>query len=331
MNRRDMLKWFGAAAVGAAVGVDRAARAADVLKFSTVFPSASPWGQTLKKFADTVKTKTNGNVDIQFTFNGASGDEGAVAELMKADQIDGAWFTGVGLSKIYKPILALQMPGLFKLWAKLDAARDAQKAEFEKGLSDGGFTTLAWGDVGELHVLSKGFAVRTPDDLKGKKPYAWRDDTMAQTFFQTIGGVTPIPLAVQGVLPGLNAATLDVVIAPSLMAEQLQWSGKLDTLVTTGAGRALGGLIVSSKRLATMSDADRTAINAAAKTAGESLRKIRDQDASALGRLKGKMTNTALTADEDTKWEAIYKQVRQRLGQGTFDPALITKLEGYAK
>ena len=59
---------------------------------------------------------------------------------MKAGQLDGAAVTAVGLGKIYKPILALQMPGLFTTWSKLDAARDAMKGEFEKGAQDAGFT-----------------------------------------------------------------------------------------------------------------------------------------------------------------------------------------------
>ncbi len=33
------------------------------------------------------------------------------------------------------------------------------------------------------------------------------------------------------------------------------------------------------------------------------------------------------TADERAKWDALFKQVRSKLGQGTFVPELITKLE----
>src|ERR1043165_636537 len=97
---------------------------------------------------------------------------------MKSGQLDGAAVTAVGLSKIYKPILALQIPGLFNSWSKLDAARDALKGEFEKGVSDAGFTLAGWGDVGTVHLMSKGFEVHTPADIQGKKPYQWRDDAV---------------------------------------------------------------------------------------------------------------------------------------------------------
>ena len=73
------------------------------------------------------------------------------------------------LARVYKPIVALEMPGLFTTWAKLDAARDAMKGEFEKGVRDAGFFIVGWGDSGLAHVFSKGFAVHSPDDFKGKR------------------------------------------------------------------------------------------------------------------------------------------------------------------
>lgn len=42
------------------------------------------------------------------------------------------------------------------------------------------------------------------------------------------------------------------------------------------------------------------------------------------------MTVVTLSADEQARWGSIYKQVRQRLGQGTFSPGLVAKVEGMA-
>lgn len=332
MMRRDLLKWFGAAAaVAASGGIAGTARAAEVLKIGTLAPSNSPWGQVFKAWADAVKNKTGGNVELQFSFNGAQGDEAAMVGKMKAGTLDGAAVTAVGLSKIYKPILALQIPGLFTSWSKLDAARDGMKGEFEKGASDAGFQILGWGDVGMKHVMSRGFAVRTPDGIKGQKPYVWRDDPVQPLLFQVIGGVTPVPLSTAEVLPSLNSGAVDVTIAPALVAEQLQWSGKLDTIVTDLAGVAIGGLVISGARLASLSEADRAVIVSTGKAAAESLKKkIRDADAAAFGRLKSTMTVVELSADERSKWATVYKQLRDRLKQGTFDPGLVSKLEGFA-
>jgi TRAP-type C4-dicarboxylate transport system substrate-binding protein len=308
------------------------AEAGEVVKVGTLAPAASPWGQVFKVWSAAVLKRSDGKLELQFFYNGQQGDEGAMVGKMKAGQLDGSAVTAVGLSKIYKPILALQMPGLFTSWAKLDNARDAMKGEFEKGANDAGFSILGWGDVGAAHVISKGFAVKSPDDIKGKKPYMWRDDAVAPVLFQVIGGITPVPLNVPEVLPNLNTGAVNILTAPALAAEQLQWSSKLDTIVEDTAGLAIGALVLSSKRIDALPADLKTILLDTGKIAATALTKrIRTEDDAAFARMKSKMTVVKLSADERAKWEAVFKQTRQRLAQGTFSPDLVAKLEGLAK
>jgi TRAP-type C4-dicarboxylate transport system substrate-binding protein len=314
------------------VGFAGEASAAEVIKIGTLAPGASPWGQVFKIWADAVSKKSEGKIELQFFYNGQQGDEGAMVGKMKDGQLDGAAVTAVGLGKIYKPILALQMPGLFTTWAKLDAARDTMRGEFEKGSKDAGFTILGWGDVGAVHLMSKGFAVKAPDDFKGKKPYMWRDDITQPVLFQVIGGVTPVPLNIPEVLPNLNTGAINIILSPSLAAEQLQWSSKLDTIGEDVSALAIGALVLSSKRIEALPEDLRTILMDTGKIAANALTKrIRSEDDAAFARLKTKMTVVTLSADEKAKWEGIFKQTRQRLAQGTFAPDLVAKLEGLAK
>jgi TRAP-type C4-dicarboxylate transport system substrate-binding protein len=332
MLRRAVMRAVGAAVLAAGLGLGGEARAAEVIKVGTLAPAPSPWGQVFKVWADAVAKKSAGRLELRIFFNGQQGDEAAMVGKMKSGQLDAAAVTAVGLGKIHKPILALQMPGLFSTWAKLDAARDAMKGDFEKGVRDAGFQIIGWGDVGAVRLMSKGFAVRVPDDIKGKKPYMWRDDPMQPILFQVVGGVTPVPLNIPEVLPNLNTGAINIVSAPALAAEQLQWSSKLDTINDDIAALAIGALVLSSKRLdalpadlkAILMDTGRIAANALTK-------RIRDEDAAAFARMKGKMTVVTLSADEKSKFTALYKQTRQRLAQGTFSAELVTKLEGYAR
>lgn len=332
MMRRAAMKLVGALALLVGVGVAEDANAAEVIKIGTLAPGASPWGQVFKVWAEAVSKKSEGKLELQFFYNGQQGDEGAMVGKMKAGQLDGSAVTAVGLSKIYKPILALQMPGLFTSWAKLDNARDAMKGEFEQGARDAGFSILGWGDVGAAHVMSKGFAVKTPDDIKGKKPYMWRDDAVGPVLFQVIGGVTPVPLNVPEVLPNLNTGAVNMLTAPALAAEQLQWASKVDTMVEDTAGLAIGALVLSSKRIDALPADLKTILVDTGKVAANALTKrIRAEDDAAFARMKGKMTVVALSADDRAKWEAVFKQTRQRLAQGTFSPDLVAKLEALAK
>lgn len=330
MLRRAFIGLLGAAAV--TVGLSQEASAGQVLKIGTLAPAASPWGQVFKVWQEAVTKKSSGAVELQFFYNGQQGDEGAMVGKMKDGQLDGAAVTAVGLSKIYKPILALQMPGLFTTWAKLDAARDAMKAEFEKGVTDAGFFLAGWGDVGAVHLMSKGFQVKSPDDVKGKKPYMWRDDIVQPILFQAIGGVTPVPLNVPEVLPNLNTGAINIVNAPSLAAEQLQWSSKLDTINDDVSALAIGALVFSKKSMDALSAENKQIVIDTGKVAAAALTtRIRKEDDAAFARMKGKMTVVTLSADEKTKWTNLFKDVRKRLSQGTFAPELVTKLEGLAK
>jgi TRAP-type C4-dicarboxylate transport system substrate-binding protein len=329
--RRAVALLVGSLTLLVGAGLSREASAGEVLKMGTLAPKASPWGQVFSVWEKAVKEKSGGRLELQFFYNGQQGDEAAMVGKMKSGQLDGAAVTAVGLSKVYKPIVALQMPGLFTSWAKLDAARDSMKAEFEKGVTNAGFTISGWGDVGQAHVMSKGFAIKAPEDFKGKKPYVWRDDIIQPVFFQVIG-VSPVPLNVPEVLPNLNTGAINIVTAPSLAAEQLQWASKLDHIVTNVAGSAIGAVIFSSKRLDALPGDLRAIVTDTGKVAGAALTKrIRSEDDAAFGRMKGKMTVVTLSADENSKWDGIFKQVRQRLSQGTFSPDLVTKLEGLSK
>ena len=331
MLRRAAIRLLGAAALLVGVSVAGEASAGEVIKIGTLAPASSPWGQVFKVWAEAVAKRSNDAITLQFFYDGQQGDEGAMVGKMKDGQLDGAVVTAVGLSKAHKPILALQIPGLFTTWAKLDAARDAMKGDFEQGITDAGFTLLGWADVGAAHLMSRGFEIKAPDDIKGKKPYMRRDDIVQGFLFQIIG-VAPVPLNLPEVLPNLNTGAVDIVISPSLAAEQFQWSSKLNTIVTDNCGMMIGALLISSRRLSALSEGNRSIVLATGRVAANALTKrIRAEDAAAFNRLKGKMTVVNLSAADKAKWDATYTQVRQRLTQGTFSPDLIAKLGQLAK
>lgn len=331
MNRRELLRLLGATTLTSGLGVSRTAAAVQTLKIGTLMPKSSPWGMVLSTWGKAVSDKTGGQLVLEFYFGGQQGDEGSMVGKIKTGQLHGAFLTGVGLGKIYKPILALQMPGLFSSWSKIDAARDAMKSEFEKGAVSAGFALTGWGDVGLVHRMSKGFAVQVPTDVKGKKPYIWRDDPMQSVLYQTLGGVTSVSLNVPEVLPNLNTGAINIVEAPSLFAEQLQWTGKLDTISSQAIGVSIGATVFSSSRLSALPADLKTILLDTNKIAAAALlSRIRLEDSNAFGRIKGKMTPISLSADEVAQWAALYKSARQRLAQGTFSPDLVTRLEGMA-
>jgi len=321
--RKTLVATLGALVVLMGLASTREARAEEVIKIGTLAPKQSVWGQVFEVWSTAVDKKSGGKLKLQFFYNGQQGDEGAMVGKMKAGQLDGAAITAVGLSKIYKPILALQIPGVLTTWEKLEKAQGALNGEFEKGAKDAGFALLGWGHVGRAHLFLAGNgAVKVPSDLKSRKPYMWRDDIISPIFY-SVAGVTPVPLNVPEVLPNLKTGAIDTINAPSLAVEQLQWAPQLKQASNQVAGCAVGALVVQSKRLDSLPADLRTILTDTGKLAGQALTsKIKSEDEAAFGRMK--LTHF----DVDTAaFDKAYAEVRKRLGQGTFDSALIKKIE----
>ncbi len=330
LTRRSFLA-ASASAASLALGPNRA-NATEIIRIGTMAPKASLWGQVYRVWEKAVDEKSGGQLKLEVFYNGIQGDEATMVGKMKTGQLDAAALTSVGLSKVYRPILTLQLPGLFRTWEKLDRARDALSAEFEKGLLDAGFVLGGWGDIGVVRMMSRGFAVRTPDDLRGKKPLTWREDVIGPALYQVIGGVTPVPLSAAEVLGNLGTGSIDVLSAPAIAAEQLQWAPKLTHIAAEGAVMAIGGMIFRKARLDALPPDLLEILKSTGKVAGSALSaRVRKEDNAAFERLKEKMTVVTLTDDEKKKWANVLIDVGKRLSQGTFDPELLKKLIELAK
>ena len=314
---------FGLAGTGGRAQTDDA----QTIKIATLFPRSSPWGMVFNTWAKAVSEKSGGKLTLEVLYNGREGDEAAVATKVKEGQLGGALVSEVGLGKIHRPILALRMPGLFASWDELDRARGALKPELEKGAGDAGFVIVGWSDFGVCRIMSKGFAVKAPADIRGKRPYLRRGDDIQLALYDVVGAVTPVPLDTSEVHPGLSAGTVNVVEATALHAEQLQWN--LDHISSDGNSYAIGAIVLSSKLLNSLPEERRNILLDTGKIAAVAMNlRIRSEDGAAVARLKGKMTLVEPTADDRAKWDETYRKVRGRLAQGTFPPALVTKLEG---
>jgi TRAP-type C4-dicarboxylate transport system substrate-binding protein len=320
---------LGVLALAAGVAATGAV-SADTISIGTLAPKNSPWGKVFETWVKAVEQKSGGKLELKFFYNGQQGDEKAAVAKIRAGQLDGAAVTAVGLSDVYKPILALQSPGLFTNWGKLDSVRNQMLAEFQEGMKGNGFVLAGVGDVGAARTMSKGKAIKAPEDLKSMKVYAWQDDIIAPVTAGVIG-YTPVLSSVPGLLPALSSGRINVITVPSLAATQLQWWSHLDHVNAHVAGLGIGGLVLSTKSLDKLPGDLREIMMSTGKKAGEMLtERIRKEDDKAYEMIKGRMTVVNLSAAEVARWEEIFKQIRARLGQTTFSGALMKKLEGLA-
>ena len=324
--------FFLLAAVALFSSAPRIARADTItLRLATLAPAASPWGKVFKAWQKGVKDQSNGAVELEFFYGNQQGDEVAMVGKMRTRQLDGAAITATGLAQIYKSVLVLQMPGLFRDWAGLDNARNTMRPELDSAFEKEGFIIGGWGDVGIAHMMTKGFEVHSPADLKHKNCFYLAGDPIESTFYQVLGDVNPKQLTVPEILPALTAGTINVVNAPALAAEQLQWSSLLDHINTAASGIGIGALVFTASKINSLPADLKKLVLDSGNNAGMALTSsIRQQDDASFGRLKARMATYEPTEAEKQQWSALFKQTRDRLRGATFDPAVFDQAKGLA-
>lgn len=301
------------------------------LKLATSVPRESPWGLVLRTWQKAVKEKTKGEVTIELFWNGTQGDEPAQMAKVKTGQLDGAVVTAVGLGVIDPGVNVLQSPGLYGSWEQLDKGREALRARFEQKFREQGFELVGWGDVGLDHLMSKGFPIKNPADLKGKRAWVWREDPVLPPLFQLTGAVT-VPTSLPEALPELSTGNVTVISVSALAAEQMQWSSRLDHLSMFVVAPNIGGMVLSKKSIDALPAASRDALMDTGRVAAKALTdRIRGEDAKALERLKTRMTVVEPSPDDLKAWKDVFAKARERLAKGTFDAKLMSDAEQSAK
>ena len=309
-----MRKLAAAALAASFVTATVAAEAKSTIRVGTLAPKHSPWGKVFSAWAKAADDKTKGEIEMLWLWNGTAGPETNMVGKIRSGQLTGATITAVGLSAIHKPIVTLQMPGAFKTWADLDKARDALRPDFDKALTEAGFFVTGWGDVGIGHMMSHGFELKVPEDLRGKTPGLTAQDVIGPKVFEAIGGVTPKPADVTEFLPLLNSGAINVLSVPALAAEQLQWASRLDHINTGVSGFGVGAGVFSEKELAKLPKEQRDIFETLGRNASAALaRMIRGEDDAAYERLKKKMTVHVETDAERAEWDKVYKKACQRV------------------
>jgi TRAP-type C4-dicarboxylate transport system substrate-binding protein len=319
-------------ALALGVAAPRAALAASTLRVATLVPKASSWGKILRTWEKAVSERTHGEVTLDVYYNGVHGMEDAMVAKMRTGQLDGAVVSSVGLADIYKDVLVLQLPGVLVDWATLDRAREALSPELERGFASAGFSLLSWADVGLVRPYSEGIEVRKPPDMKTAHPLVYRDDPILPVLFQTVGGVVPTPLDVGEVLPALRTGSVNVVLAPGLAVEQLQWAPHLDHVTNWVMVSVIGGTIFRSAALdALPTDVRGTFLDIQKRVGALQSREVRQDDIDAYGRVSKKMQRVSLSPAERDAWSGLARETVRRLSLSTFPRNLVEKVTRIAE
>ena len=160
------------------------------------------------KFAELVKERTKGRIEILVYAEGELGDEQAVVKQLQYGGIDFVRASLSSMSEFVPELNVLQMPYLYKnsehMWKVLDGEIGD---EFMEILDGSGLTGLSWYDAGTRNFYWTEKPVQKLEDIKGMKIRVQESEMMA-AMVETLGG-TAIPMTYDKVYSALETGEID--------------------------------------------------------------------------------------------------------------------------
>ena len=198
-------------------------------RMSLVLGTAFPWGKGGELWADKVRERTQGRINIKL-YPGTSlvqGDQTREFSALRQGVIDMAVGSTINWSPQVKQLNLFSMPFLFPNFKAVDAVTQGEVGqEIFKTLEKGGVVPLAWGEIGYREISNSKHPIKTPADLKGMKIRVVGSPLFLDTF--TALGANPTQMSWADAQPAMASGAVDGQENPIsvYMAAKLQSVGQ---------------------------------------------------------------------------------------------------------
>ena len=211
--RRTLLSVAAATSAALALGLPATVQAQNYkseYRMSLVVGTAFPWGKGGEIWANKVREKTNGRINIKL-YPGVSliqGDQTREFSALRQGVIDMAIGSTINWSPQVKQLNLFSLPFLMPDYAAIDAlTQGAVGKEIFKILDKAGVVPLAWGENGYRELTNSKRPVRTPADLKGLKIRVVGSPLFLDTF--TALGANPTQMSWADAQPAFASGGVD--------------------------------------------------------------------------------------------------------------------------
>ncbi|RYF82670.1 MAG: DctP family TRAP transporter solute-binding subunit [Comamonadaceae bacterium] len=240
-------------------------------KMSLVLGPPTPWGMAGKLWADMVKERTQGRINIKL-FPGVSliqGDQTREFSALRQGVIDMAVGSTINWSPQVKELNLFSLPFLMPDYAAIDALTqgDVGKALFER-LDKAGVVPLAWGENGYREVTNSKRAIKSPADMKGMKLRVVGSPIYSDMF--SAMGANPTQMSWADAQPALASGAVDGQENPLFLFTVLKMHTVGQKFVTTWGYVADPLIFVVNKEIwSSWTPADQAIVRQAAIDAGK--------------------------------------------------------------
>lgn len=314
-----MRKLLVAAIVALAASPTWAWAAPDMtLNLGLVGGPKAPEAIAMGQFAEEIKDKTGGRIEIRVQGGGALGGDREVIEGVQLGTVD---MTVVSTSIVvnFDPDFAiLDIPFLFRDFDHAQAVLDGPIGkELLDGLPQKGLVGLAFGGMGFRELTNNAKPVKTPDDVKGLKIRTQQNEMHIAVWREL--GALPTPMAIPEVYTALQQGVVDGqenpvgAIINNRFGEVQKYISLTDHAFTPLV------LLISPSVYSSLSEEDKQVFATAAKNAMARNRKEVDAVlTSGLETLKSQGMTVVADVDKAAfraKLGDIYKEFAKRFGE----------------
>ncbi len=338
MKKGFAIALFSALALAVIWSLPGAAPAADYkseYKLSTVLGTAFPWGVAGERWAELVKEKTQGRINIK-NYPGTSlvgGDQTKEFTAIRQGSIDMAIGSTINWSPQVKELNLFSMPFLMPDYKAIDALTQGPVGEeIFKILSGKDVVPLAWGENGFREVSNSKRAIKSPDDLKGLKIRVVGSPLFLDTF--TALGANPTQMSWADAVPALSSGAVDGQENPLtiFLAAKLDTAANQKHLTLWGYVADPLIFVVSQPVWKSWSAADQKAVREAAEQAARenivlSRKGLVAPEDSTVKEVEAKGVNVVrLSEDEKQAFKAATRKVYDKWAK-QIGPELVKKAE----
>ncbi|MDQ4061704.1 MAG: DctP family TRAP transporter solute-binding subunit [Pseudomonadota bacterium] len=201
---------FGLMGAALALGSASAQTYKPEYKISTVVGAPFPWGLAAEKWAQLVRERSGGKINLK-VYPGAQlvgGDQTKEFTAMRQGFIDMAVGSTINWSPQVVELNLFSLPFLMPDYKAIDALTQGEvgKRLFEV-IESKGIVPLAWAENGFRELTNSKRPVRTPDDLKGLKIRVVGSPLFNETFSAL--GANPTQMSWADAQPALSTGAVD--------------------------------------------------------------------------------------------------------------------------
>ncbi len=179
-------------------------------KLSLVIGPQTPWGQAAQKFADLVKERSGGKINIKCYFAGQlfAGMQTNEFLILRQGVADFAVGSTINWSTTIKELNLFSLPFFFPDYKQLDAVEAGEPGKkIYSIIEEKGVLGLGWGENGYRELTNSKRPVRKPEDLEGLKIRVVGSPIFIDTF-RAMGG-NPVSINWSEALTALQQGTVD--------------------------------------------------------------------------------------------------------------------------